>query len=203
MTGTMVEDEDRFSLKVDLVKITNEERWLIRLGVGDMLYLTLSMEIQDRYLVFSNLPLTYRPMVTGSEKLDLRDAALLLQPDAIEKPGRDSRLRPYDIAREQAYEGMGVLNLYCMAGFTSLEETMATSERLFGYVPVHPSPGEFVWTETGPISSVFGGFQEVQQPLLEQVDPEGLLPRTQKVDVSMQLENEGLRTRLNWKEKEK
>ncbi|MDF3131227.1 hypothetical protein P0Y35_18630 [Kiritimatiellaeota bacterium B1221] len=203
VTGTLMDDEGWLGLNVNLVKITGEDKWLLRIALEDMLFFTLSMEIQDRYLVFSNLPLNYHPTVTGSEALNFRDASVLLQPDAIQETGPGFEASALDQARKQALAGLGVLNLYYMAGFDSLEDAMATSQRLFGYVPVHPSPGEFIWTERGPESTVFGSITDTQQPPLDQVDTTGLFPQTEKVEVSMQLENEGLRTRVLWKGKQK
>ncbi len=203
LTGTLMEDEGWLGMNVNLVRITGQEKWFLRIALEDVLFFTLSMEIQDRYLVFSNLPLNYHPKVTGSEQLTLRDAAVLLQPDAINETGPGFEASALDQARKQALAGVGVLNLYYMAGFDSLEDAMQTSRRLFGYVPVHPSPGTFVWTERGPESSVFGSIYDTQQPPLDEVDTSGLLPQTEKVEVSMQLENEGLRTRVLWKGKKK
>lgn len=201
VTGNLMQEQGFMDLNIDLVKITGEDRWLLRIQVGDVLFFTLGMEIQDRYLVFSNLPLNYHPKVTGSETLPVKDASLLLQPGAINETGPGFEASALDQARQQALAGLGVLNHYYMAGFSSLADALAESRRLFGYAPVHPSPGEFIWTERGPESSVFGSIWDHLQPPLDQVEPLGLLPQTEKVEVSMQLENEGLRTRLIWKGK--
>jgi hypothetical protein len=201
VTGQLIEQNGFLDLSVNLVKITDADRWLIRLRLGDLLFITLSMEVQGDYLVFSNLPLSYAPQVTGSIPLPLRDATLTLHPEAIHETGPGFATSSLDKAREQAMAGLGVLNLYYMAGMRSLEEALAASQKRFGYVPVHPSPGEFKWTEAGPVSSVFGSLYSSEQPPLDQLDIPGLLPRTQRVDISMQLENEGLRTRLLWKGK--
>ncbi|WFB35599.1 hypothetical protein P3T73_15715 [Kiritimatiellota bacterium B12222] len=202
-TGVLMQENGFLDLHVNLIQITGADRWLLRIQVGDVLFFTLSMEIQDRYLVFSNLPLNYHPRVIGSENTQIKDASLLLQPGAINETGPGFKASALDQAREQSLAGLDVLNMYYMAGFTSLEDAMAESKRLFGYVPVHPAPGEFIWTEHGPRSSIFGGIYDSQQPPLDQVDTTGLLPQTERVEVSMQLENEGLRTRLTWKGKQK
>ena len=201
VTGQLIEQNGFLDLSVNLVKITDADRWLIRLRLGDLLFITLSMEVQGDYLVFSNLPLSYAPQVTGSIPLPLRDATLTLHPEAIHETGPGFATSSLDKAREQAMAGLGVLNLYYMAGMRSLEEALAASQKRFGYVPVHPSPGEFKWTEAGPVSSVFGSLYSSEQPPLDQLDIPGLLPRTQRVDISMQLENECLRTLLLWKGK--
>jgi len=198
-TGTLAENNGLLELNVDLTRITGRDRWLIRLTLGDMVNLTLGMEIQDRYLVLSNMPLSYHPRVTGSENHLMRDGAILLRPGAIDHSAPGFVASALNAAGDQAKHGLAILELYRLAGVDGLSDAMALSDRLFGYKPVHPTPGEFLWKPESSESGTFGSLFESRHPPLDDVDIPGLFPKVHQIDVSLQLEREGLRTRLHWR----
>lgn len=197
-TGQLADQRNFLGFTIDLNQITGQDRWLLRIQLGGVLHLSFSLEVQDRYLVLSNLPLTYAPAVTGQQTDGLRDAAVLLQPHAIQATGPGFATAALDRARQQTHKALGTLSLFHQAGSPTLERALSSARSFFGFTPVHPSPGEFVWTPGEPLSSTFGHIYEGRQPALGDADVPGLLPPLHHLDLSMQLENEGLRTRIRW-----
>lgn len=190
--------------KVNLTRIAGRDRWLLRFSMEELLFLTFSLEVQDGYLVVSNLPMTYRPRVEGRLDPSLHHAAARFDPAAAEQTRRAFAVAALDRARDGAYKGLGVLHAFHWSGVSTLEDALAQCATLFGFAPVHPAPGRFVDTPEGPESDTFGHLFEGRQPELEDIDePFGLFPVLQKLDVAMQLEHEGFRGRITWKLAEK
>ncbi|MCC5845931.1 MAG: hypothetical protein JJU05_16915 [Verrucomicrobia bacterium] len=198
-TGQLLDNRDFLGFSLDLNRITGGDLLHLRVRLADVLFFTFSLEVQDQHLVLSNLPLTYRPEVTGQQTGELRDAGLLLQPRAIRQTAPGFAAAALDRARKQAHNALGTLQVFHQTGSRTLEDALAASARLFGFTPVHPSPGEFLWTPGEPLSSAFGHLHEGRQPPLEDADIRGLLPPLHSLDISLQLEDEGLRTRIHWK----
>ena len=185
-----------FDFRVSLLEEIGDDRWLLRISFEDIVSLTIGLEVQGEYLVLSNLPLSYQPKVTGTEAVPMRDAGMRLNPEACHQTAPAFAAAAIDRERRGTQFGLRVLYALYECGIESVEAAQVECERRFGYRPVHPGSGEFVWTKGGPKSDRFGYWGQGIQPPLEMADD--LLPGVQGIDVSMQLEGEGLRTRLRW-----
>ncbi|MFQ5959486.1 MAG: hypothetical protein ACE5LF_08975, partial [Alphaproteobacteria bacterium] len=70
----------------------------------------------------------------------------------------------------------------------------------FGFRPVHPTSGRWLWNNGQLESSVFGSALRPVQPEHTPGDRNfGLFPSVDSLDVNLQLEDTGLRTRIRWR----
>jgi hypothetical protein len=83
------------------------------------------------------------------------------------------------------------------------EAALAEHQRLFGFRPAHPGRGAWAGTPAGRLhSTAFGSPDRQQQPAFsEAAAPFGLFKSIASLNVSMEFQDEGLRTVLQWKTK--
>ena len=102
--------------------------------------------------------------------------------------------------RRAAFQSAAHLYPLLLAGAASPEAAKAWHSKLFGFRPVHPSPGRFDWKDRVVSSPRFGSVGLQRQPSYDAGDIDfGLLRRVHDMRISMQLEDDGLRTRATWK----
>ena len=71
---------------------------------------------------------------------------------------------------------------------------------IFGFRPVHPSRGEWLWRDSFLESTEFGTAMRPVQPEFEEGDRSfGLFPEIDRIGVNMQLEDTGLRAIITWR----
>ncbi len=96
---------------------------------------------------------------------------------------------------------MGYLYPLLASGVAStVDESADKHAALFGFRPVHPTSGRWLWNNGQLESSVFGTALRPVQPKHTPGDRNfGLFPSVDSLDVSLQLEDTGLRTRIRWR----
>ena len=188
-----------WGIGMDLTRVTGRDRWLVRISIADVMYVSMSMEIQDGYLVLSNQPMTYQPKVRGRERPALHHAAARFDPAAADQTRRGFATAALDQARRATHNGLGVFEALAMSGIHTLDHAIEHTRARFGFAPAHPAPGQYVDTPSGVRSDLFGERYEARQPPLEDIDePFGTFPSLKELDVTLQLEGEGLRARIGW-----
>ncbi len=203
-TGSGWETSFGEDVHLAMVRVTGMDRWLIRLNLFGLLNINFSMEVQDGYLVISNQPMTYRPVVKGRMRPALHHASAWFNPEAADKTRRAFAGAALAKARETAQQGLGVLQAFHWSGYHEVETARTQSLKRFGFAPVHPAPGRFIDHPEGPESDTFGYYFEGRQPPLDEIaEPFGMFPFIEDLDVTFQLENEGFRARIKWRLKEK
>ena len=82
----------------------------------------------------------------------------------------------------------------------SIEMAQELHADLFGFIPEHSGNGEFEWRNRTIVSTEYGDLWARQQPRYNEGDRNfGLFRKFENLDVSMQFEDDGLRTRFRWK----
>ena len=102
--------------------------------------------------------------------------------------------------RAMAVEGMGYLFPLLASGHAStVEEARSLHADLFGYTPVHPVGGNWVWENGTMSSTIFGTLERPRQPIFNPKNRSfGLIRGIGQLSVNMQMEDQGLRARLQW-----
>jgi len=186
--------------KLDLIKVSGLDRWLIRISMVELMHLSFSLEVQEGYLVISNLPMTYRPIIKGRIAPSLHHAAAWFNPNAADQTRRAFAGSALARSRDGAQRGLGILHAFHHSGIPEIGDALERCRTLFGFVPVHPAPGTFVTHPEGPASDTFGALFEGRQPTQDALtEPYGMFPFLEKLDVTFQLEHEGFRARIRWK----
>ncbi len=185
-------------------QLTGQDKWLLKLTAEGLLSLRFGLEVQNRYLVVTNLPLSMDVQVTGHRETPNRAVALSLAPRACVSQLPALFASAVENDRSSASASAHCLKPFLMTPLINdVRDAQAWHYRLFGFEPQHPGGGHWQWENSHLISSLYGPPWAAQQPPF---DPDnrhvGLLRRVADVDLSMQFEEDGLRSLVRWSLKE-
>lgn len=182
-----------------LYKVAGRDAWHYVLSVGGLLNLRFGVEVKDRYLVISNLPLTHNPEVRSWREAPRNAAAMQLDPAACIQQLPALYTSASSRQRAAAMGGLGCLYPLLRSGSTDVSGAIERHRRLFGFAPMHPGRGEWEWDGTRLSSSIFGQPGREEQPEYDPADKEyGIFQGIGNVGLSMQFEDDGLRSHCRW-----
>jgi|GEM_PF-695944 len=190
-----------------LYRVTGEKKWIYRYTIENVITLRFGVEVQDRYLVINNLPFSNMAKVTGSKPAPNSVGYLELSPGACAKQLPALFASMVESAADNNRRGAACLTPLMMAGAESIEAAGQTHYDLFGYEPLHPPGGKWTWdAEAGEmVSSLFGSPWQQQQPAFDPAKAEsrgvGMLKNVHTMNLGMQFEDDGLRSRIQWRSK--
>jgi len=187
-----------------LAKVTGEDKWIYRLSIEDVITLRYGIEVQDRYLVISNLPFSNEIKVTGSESASNNAVALQLNPGACFKQLPALFSSTAEANRNAVHSATACLMPFLLAGEDDPAEAQASHARIFGFKPLHPGGGSWSWDgdKSELLSSSYDSIWTNQQPAFDPQGPQaGVLQAVSRADFAMQFEQDGLRTTVTWKTK--
>ena len=187
----------------ELHKVQDREAWIYTLNFEDIVQIHLRLEIQGDYLLISNLPWTTAVSIGDSMATRLNGAQLTLNLSRIDKQLPALHTKVFTDYRTAAVDGMGYLYPLIAAGVAdSVQQAIDRHYAIYGFKPVHPSYGEWMWRDSYLESTEFGTVLWPVQPAYEEGDRNfGLFPAVDRLGVNMQLENTGLRAIISWSNK--
>jgi len=182
-------------------QLKGEDAWIYTVKLFDMVQLHLRVAVENNYLVISNLPWSPKAMQTGTTAEALNGARLELNLGAFAMQLPALHTRSYSDYRIAAVDGMGYLYPLLASGVAhSVPEALDKHFALFGFRPIHPGSGAWLWQDGTLTSSLFGSAESPVQPSYRTGDRDfGLFPTLESLQVSAQLEGTGLRTRIRWR----
>jgi HEAT repeat protein len=184
----------------ELHKLQGREAWIYTLNFEDIVQIHLRLEIQNNYLLISNLPWTTAVTIGPGTTQALNGAQLTLDLTKIEKQLPALHTKVFTDYRKAAVDGMGYLYPMLEAGVAdSVNQANERHLKIFGFRPLHPSQGEWLWRDSYLESSEFGTAMRPVQPEFEEGGRNfGLFPEVESIGVNMQLEDTGLRATIRW-----
>ena len=184
----------------ELHKLKDREAWIYTLNFEDIVQIHLRLEIQGDYLLISNLPWTTAIRVGDTMATQLNGAQLTLDLSRIDKQLPALHTKVFTDYRTAAVDGMGYLYPLIQAGVAdSVQQAIDRHFEIYGFKPVHPSRGEWMWRDSYLESTEFGTVLRPVQPAYEEGDRSfGLFPHVDRIGVNMQLEETGLRAIITW-----
>ena len=184
----------------ELHRVQDQEAWIYTLNLMDIVQIHLRLEIQGDFLLISNLPWTASVSVGESTTVTLNGAQLTLYLARIEKQLPALHTKVFTDYRAAAVDGMGYLYPLIAAGVAdSIRQAVDKHFEIFGFKPVHPSRGEWLWRDSYLESTEFGTAMRPVQPDYAEGDRDfGLFPEIGQITVNMQLEDTGLRAIVSW-----
>jgi hypothetical protein len=184
----------------ELHKLKDREAWIYTLNFEDIVQIHLRLEIQGDYLLISNLPWTTAIRVGDTMATQLNGAQLTLDLSRIDKQLPALHTKVFTDYRTAAVDGMGYLYPLIQAGLAdSVQQAIDRHFEIYGFKPVHPSRGEWMWRDSYLESTEFGTVLRPVQPAYEEGDRSfGLFPHVDRIGVNMQLEETGLRAIITW-----
>lgn len=192
-------DRNDDDFRVSFYQEDDRDAWVWSMEIIGMIKLRFGVEVTDRFLVIRNIPWSSKDKIVEIADADLNGANLRLSPSAcrLQLPGLFASAS--DQERRAVLGGMGRLYPFVISGATSIEDAEDYHQRLFGFRPVHPSGGEWVWDNLKVSSSVYGSAERQRQPGFDPDRPFGLMRSVELVDLQMQFEDAGLRSQVTWK----
>jgi HEAT repeat protein len=184
----------------ELHKVQDREAWIYTLNIADIVQVHLRLEIQGDYLLISNLPWTTAVTIGDALVTQLNGAQLTLDLSRIEKQLPALHTKVFTDYRTAAVDGMGYLYPLIEAGVAdSVQQAIDRHFQIYGFKPVHPSRGEWMWRDSYLQSTEFGTAVQPVQPAYDEGDRSfGLFPEIDRIGVNMQLEDSGLRAIISW-----
>jgi len=177
----------------------DDASWIYSLGVAGMVKIRFGVRVERGFLILSNIPWSQPVAVAREEQSRHRGARLQLDSGAVRLglPGL------YAAEQEQnqsaALSGMGLLYPFLLTGSPSVEDAVQRHAKAFGFWPLHPSPGAWVWRDGRLASTAYGDAFLWKQPVYEAgVGDFGLFQGIPRASVSMQFEDSGLRAVCRW-----
>jgi len=185
----------------ELHKVKDREAWIYTLNFEDIVQIHLRLEIQGDYLLISNLPWTTAIRVGDTMATQLNGAQLTLDLSRIDKQLPALHTKVFTDYRNAAVDGMGYIYPLIQAGVAdSVQQAIDRHFEIYGFKPVHPSRGEWLWRDSHLESTEFGTVVRPVQPPYEEGDRDfGLFPHVDRIGVNMQLEDTGLRAIISWR----
>ncbi len=185
----------------NLYKITGRDGWIYRLNFFGVISLRLGIELQDRFLVIRNMPLTTPFQITGTQPASQPDARLSLSPRACRLQLPALFASAGERERAAAHGGISDLQPLLVAGVAdSVESAAATHKSWYGFRPLHPPGGQWTWDGRHMTSTRYGSLDLPTQPDYTEGSREfGVLRDVDTADVGMHFEDDGLRSTVRWR----
>jgi HEAT repeat protein len=185
----------------ELYQVKGKDAWIYQVNIEKMIQLYLGVTVENGYLVISNFPWSQQGTVATSSPSALNGALLQLDFAEVRQQLPALHTKVYGDYRKDAIAGMGYLYPMLASGYaTSVQDGIAKHSTLFGFKPVHPPGGSWLWENGQLKSSMFGTAECPVQPEFESGNPDfGLFQNFQRVTVNMQFEDAGLRTQVRWR----
>lgn len=198
-TGSFSRREMMLSSTGSLYKLADRDAWHYVVSLAGLLNLRFGLEVKDRYLVISNLPLSYNPEVRAWSEAPRNAAAMTLNPGACIQQLPALYTSASDRQRAAAMDGIGCLYPLLRSGCGNVKEAAMRHRQLLGFVPLHPGRGEWQWDGSQLSSTAFGYPGRERQPEFRADDREfGAFRGIGRVGLSMQFEDDGLRSHCRW-----
>ncbi len=199
-TGSISDNSMFFRSTGSLYQLAGRDAWHYILNLGGMLNLRFGIEIKDRFLVISNLPFSYNPSVLSWNEAPRNAAALQLDPAACSAQLPALYASATSRQRLAAMSGLGALYPMLRSGADTVAAAIEAHRHIFGYAPRHPGRGHWTWDGQQLSSSVFGYPGHEMQPPYDPDDKAfGIFQGIRRVGLSMQFEDDGLRSYCHWR----
>jgi hypothetical protein len=183
-------------------QIDNQDRWVWSMDIAGVIKLRYGVQVAGNYLVVRNIPWSGSDRVVQVEPAGLCSAGLSVWPAACELqlPGLFASAAEQE--RLEAMSAIGRLYPLIISQVANVQTAEQRHGQLFGFRPLHPPSGHWVWHEGTLASSVYGSAQHQRQPDFDPQRPFGLMQAIESLQLNMQFEDAGLRSTIRWKLRE-
>jgi hypothetical protein len=191
----------RREMAVSFRQVEGRDAWIYTMGVPGIATVRLGLEIQNGYLVFSNIPWSDPVTFDRVETRALNGAAIQVRPDAVRRGLASLFATQAEQDQTAALASMAALLPLLQTLSATPAEAAATHATLFGTMPVHPgSGGEWLWANGVLESSRYGSASRWRTPAFRpELGDFGLFNGATLLDLTMQLEQGGLRATARWR----
>jgi hypothetical protein len=184
---------------VEFRQLEGRDAWVYTLGVPGLATFRLGIEVQNGYLVFSNIPWSQSSTMTA-EKRDLNGAAIRLAPGAVKQGVAGLFATQAEQDQRAMLVSMAALLPLLESGVSATpDDAVAAHAAIFGSKPLHPKNGAWVWKNGVLQSSTYGSATRWKAPIYKpEMGDFGLFDGVSLVNLNMQFEQGGLRAVVRW-----
>jgi hypothetical protein len=188
--------------RTSFYQIDGQDRWVWSMDIVGVIKLRFSVEVADRYLLIRNIPWAIADRVVGNDPAALCTAGLTVWPAACQLQLPSLFASAADQERRAAMSAAGRLYPLILSGAADVRSADERHAAWFGFRPLHPPVGQWIWQEGNLSSSVYGSAWRQRQPDFDPQRPFGLMQTTESLQLNMQFEDAGLRSVIRWKLRE-
>jgi hypothetical protein len=184
---------------VEFRQLEGRDAWVYTLGVPGFATFRLGVEVQNGYLVFSNIPWSQSSTMTP-EKRELNGAAIRLAPGAVKQGLAGLFATQAEQDQRAVLVSMAALLPLLESGVSATpDQAVAAHAAIFGSKPGHPRNGAWVWKNGVLESSAYGSAVRWKAPAYKpEMGDFGLFDGLSLVNLNMQFEQGGLRAVCRW-----
>jgi hypothetical protein len=184
----------------NLHQVSGRDEWIFTLNMENVIKLRYGLQVDGSHVLVRNIPWSSEDRILHVQVPELRTARIEANPGAclLQLPGLHAAAS--DGARAAAVDSMGHIYPLLLSGVATLGNVEAIHQRLFGFYPVHPGEGHWTWNGSTLSSTKFGSALRQSAPAYDAEDPVfGALKDIDTLQLGMQFEETGLRTKVRWK----
>ncbi|MCP4450295.1 MAG: hypothetical protein GY809_02455 [Planctomycetes bacterium] len=187
--------------RVETYRVAGRDAWVLSIDLLGLAKMRFGIEVQDDYLILTNQPWSQQLTIQGTVPSPLSHMSLSLEPAAAQQQWAAMFTSAAEKQRRSALQGSAMLLPLLWTGSKDVTGATDRHQALFGFVPTHPGEGAWILDPRDTlVSTDFGSLEQPLQPALREGQSGfGLLQGISQVDVSLQIEDTGLRTRIYWK----
>ncbi len=191
---------DSFGFEVSVYRVGESDSWVYAVRLAGAVALRFGVAVQGRYLVVRNLPWQPCAELVGEKESPLNGLQLHLNPGVVERQLPALFMVDCEHRRQAAMRGIGYLYPLMLGRRIKVPAAAAQCARLFGFTPVHPGKGAWQWKGHEIVSTQFGSlFQQKQPDYRAGARDFGLFADIREMNLCLQFEKTGLRTRCRWR----
>jgi hypothetical protein len=183
-------------------QIDGQDRWVWSMDFGGVIKLRFGVEVADRYLLIRNIPWAVADRVVANDPAALCTAGLTVWPAACQLQLPSLFASAADQERRAAMSAAGRLYPLILSGAADVRTAEQRHAQWFGFRPLHPPVGQWIWQDGNLTSSVYGSAWRQRQPAFDPQRPFGLMQTIESLQLNMQFEDAGLRSVIRWKLRE-
>lgn len=188
--------------QAEMRQIDGKDAWILSLGAAGLVRIRLGLEVKDGFLIVSNNPWSQPVTVKGRTEAALNGAKVQVSNRALRLalPGLHATQQEQNQA--SALSGMAYLLPLLLTGSATPAEAASRHADLFGYAPLHPDGGRWVWGDGRLESDLYGDAARWRQPgFRADAGDFGLMRGIDAASVEMRFEDGGLRAVCRWSPK--
>jgi hypothetical protein len=180
--------------------VQGRDAWIYTLGIPGIATFRLGLEIQNGFLVFSNIPWSQPVTVRSADTRTFNGATLHLTPTAVRQGLAGLFATQSELDQTAALSSMASLLPLLQSISATPDEAASAHATLFGSKPLHPGTGSWIWKDGQLESSQYGTATRWKEAIYSpQMGDFGLFNSLTDVDLNMQFESGGLRAVVRWK----
>ena len=185
-------------MRIEFYRQGPERAWILSLRPMGMASIDFSLRIDGGYLIVSNHPFGAPLRVKSTRPATLAGGAISFHPKALATSLPADFASAMQAERTRTLAGMGHLYPWMRTLGESADVATRHTTQTLGFTPELPA-GELIW-DTGILEHrVFGNVWEARLPAYNPATRFGVFDGIGEATVSLQFEDDGLRTELSWR----